>query len=107
MPYEFLDEIIWRIENKNESYNELISTKFLYEKNHTISSAQKLEWLNKFYNRMSSALYKWSIMPPSIIVEEYSINKSVYRQPITSSKINYKGVSDEYINESLTKNLNA
>ena len=22
MPYEFLDEIIWRIENKNESYND-------------------------------------------------------------------------------------
>ena len=101
MPYEFLDEVIWRIENKNESYKELLNVEFVYEKHNPVSKEQKIEWLNKFYRRMSTALYKWSILPPSVIVEARSINKCDYRQPITSAHINYKGVSEDYINESL------
>ena len=101
MPYEFLDEIIWRVENKNEGYHDLINTSFVYEKHNPISIEQKTEWIDKFFRRMSTALYKWSILPPSVIVESRSINKYDYRQPITSSKINYKGVEDEYINAAL------
>lgn len=104
MPYEFLDEIIWRIENKNETYNDFINTEFVYEKHNEVTFEQKIEWLNKFYRRMSTALYKWSILPPSVIVEARSINKCDYRQPITSSRINYKGASEEYIIESLGLN---
>ena len=102
MPYEFLDEVIWRIENKNESYNDLLKAEFVYEKHVSVSKEQKLEWLDKFYRRMSTALYKWSILPPSVIVEARSINKCDYRQPITSSGINYKGVTEGYISESLS-----
>ena len=97
MPYEFLDEIIWRIENKHQSFNDMLDDEFLYEKKCTLSKKQKIEWLNKFYKRMSSALYKWSIMPPSIIVDDYTINKSVYYQPITSGKIDYIGKSTDEI----------
>ncbi len=93
MPYEFMDEIIWRIENKHESYREMFETEFLYEKEHAITQEQKTEWLDKFYRRMSSALYKWSILPPSVIVDARSINKNDYRHPITSSRINYKGTT--------------
>ena len=89
MPYEFLDEIIWRIENKQENYKDLLNTEFIYEKKKNISKDQKIEWLNKFYRRMSFALFKGSIMPPSPIVDSYSINKVDYYQPITSSKVNY------------------
>lgn len=106
MPYEFLDEIIWRVENKNESYNDLMKADFVYEKKNGISAEQKKEWLDKFYRRMSTALYKWSILPPSVIVESRSINKSDYRQPITSGKINYKGTSTETIETILNSNLN-
>ena len=101
MPYEFLDEIIWRIENKHESYNDFLNIEFVYEKQHEISKEQKIEWLDKFYKRMSTALFKWSLMPPSVIVEAHSINASDYKQPISSCRINYKGVSENYINESL------
>ncbi len=97
MPYEFLDEIIWRIENKNESYYDLLKAGFVYEKKNSVTRDQKIEWLDKFYRRMSTALYKWSILPPSVIVESRSINKSDYRQPITSARINYKGVNEEEI----------
>lgn len=93
MPYEFLDEVIWRIENKHESYNDMINSTFLYETKHKVTQEQKTQWLDKFYKRMSGALYKWSILPPSVIVEGRSINKSDYRQPITSGKINYKGLN--------------
>lgn len=106
MPYEFLDEIIWRVENKNESYNDLMKADFVYEKKNGISAEQKKEWLDKFYRRMSTALYKWSILPPSVIVESRSINKSDYRQPITSGRINYKGTSTETIETILNSNLN-
>ena len=102
MPYEFLDEIIWRIENKNEGYQDLINTKFVYETHNTLSEEQKIAWLDKFFRRMSTALYKWSILPPSVIVESRSINKYDYRQPITSAKINYKGISEEQVYSALS-----
>ena len=100
MPYEFLDEIIWRVENLQQSIKDMLSEEFLYEKhmkekNTPISKLQKEEWLTKFFRRMSTALYKWSIMPPSPIVDARSINKSEYKQPIISSKINYNKTSFE------------
>lgn len=91
MPYEFMDEVIWRIENKHESYHDMVNSTFLYETKHKITPEKKCEWLDKFYKRMAAALYKWSILPPSVIVEGRSINKGDYRQPITSGKIDYKG----------------
>lgn len=90
MPYEFMDEVIWRIENRHESYRDMVDSEFLYETKNNVSKETKVEWLDKFYKRMSGALYKWSILPPSVIVEGRSINKGDYRQPITSGKINYK-----------------
>ena len=101
MPYEFLDEIIWRIENLQQGYNDFLDIQFVYEQNHGTSKEQKVEWLDKFYKRMSTAFYKWSIAAPSVIIEPHSINKADYHQLITSSGINYKGVSEEYITESL------
>ena len=101
MPYEFLDEVIWRIENKHESYRDMIDEEFLYETKIKITPEQKKEWLDKFYKRMSGALYKWSILPPSVIVEGRSINKNDYRQPITSGKTDYKGQEISDIAEKL------
>ena len=92
MPYEFLDEIIWRIENYQESYQDLMKAEFVYEKKENISQEQKKEWLDKFYRRMSFALFKGVIMPPSPIVDAHSINKADYYQPVTSSKVNYNNL---------------
>lgn len=101
MPYEFLDEVIWRIENKHESYNDMLDSKFLYEEKINVPKEQKIAWLDKFYKRMSTALYKWSILPPSVIVEGRSINKGDYKQPITSGSIDYKGQELEVIAKKL------
>ncbi len=101
MPYEFLDEVIWRIENKKEHYFDMLNSEFLYEKKTPISLEQKIEWLDKFYRRMSTALYKWSILPPSVIVDSRSINKYDYKQPITSSRINYKGLTEDEIQQKI------
>ena len=98
MPYEFLDEVIWRIENKKENYNDMLSSEFLYEKNHSISKEQKEQWLDKFFRRMSTALYKKSILPPYVIVDSPDYD---YKQPITSSGINYKGTPQENIAEKI------
>lgn len=103
MPYEFLDEVIWRIENKHESYHDMVDSIFLYETKQEITPEKKKEWLDKFYKRMSGALYKWSILPPSVIVEGRSINKNDYRQPITSGKIDYKGQREKEIALKLSK----
>lgn len=101
MPYEFLDEVIWRIENKHESYRDMLDSEFLYERKNPISKEQKTQWLDKFYRRMSTSLYKWTILPPSVIVEPRSILKADYKQPITSSHIDYKGQSEESISKKL------
>lgn len=101
MPYEFLDEVIWRIENKHESYNDMINSEFLYERENSVPKEQKTQWLDKFFRRMSTALYKGSIMPPSVILDTQSINKYEYYQPITSSHINYNGTQKSVIREKL------
>ena len=82
---------------------DLLETSFVYETHNKISKEQKTEWIDKFFRRMSTALYKWSILPPSVIVESRSINKYDYRQPITSAKINYKGVNDETVTTALAE----
>jgi len=41
----FLDEVIWRIENKHESYHDMIDSTFLYETKHEIPPEKKKEWL--------------------------------------------------------------
>ena len=101
MPYEFLDEVIWRIENKKEHYYDMLNSEFLYELKNNVSKEQKIQWLDKFYRRMATALYKWSILPPSVIVDSRSINKYDYKQPITSSRINYKGLSEKEISNKI------
>ncbi len=85
MPYEFLDEIIWLIENKNFGKNELINHKFIYEQKYNITFEQKQEWINKFYRKSKCAVYKWHILPPSVITDVHSINSIEYHQPIISS----------------------
>lgn len=100
MPYEFLDEVIWRIENKKENYNDMLKSKFLYEKTHLISNEQKIKWLDKFYHRMAMALYKKSIMPPYVIVDSPSYNS---KQPITSCAVNYKGYTEGTITDKISE----
>ncbi len=88
MPYEFLDEVIWRIENFNQSIDNMMKSKFLYEKNNTLDEKTKLEWLNKFFKRLNTALYKWYIAPIGPVIDGRSISKIEFRQPITSD-MNY------------------
>ena len=84
MPYEFLDEVIWRVENKQQSINDMMKEKFLYEKKNIVEQNIKKAWLEKFFRRMNAALYKGYIMPPGPIVDMCSINKAEYKQPIVS-----------------------
>ena len=89
MPYEFMDEVIWRIETLNQSIDNMMQESFLYEKKNIIDAETKMLWLEKFFKRMNCAIYKWYISAPSPIVDSCSINKAVYKQPIVS-KINIK-----------------
>ena len=88
MPYEFLDEVIWRIENLGQSIDDMLKVEFLYEKKNSLDIETKTNWLNKFFKRLNTALYKWYIVPPSPIVDAHSINKIEFKQPIISN-INY------------------
>lgn len=84
MPYEFLDEIIWCIENWNYGYKALLEHTFIYEKRVKLSKEQKKEWIQKFYSKSQTAIYKWHILPPSVIIDARSINLTEYRHPIIS-----------------------
>lgn len=95
MPYEFLDEVIWRVENLHQTIGDMIDVEFLYEKKTPVSKEQKKEWLEKFFRRMSFAVYKWSILPPAPVVDARSINKTEYRHPIVASGINFNKTSAE------------
>ncbi|MGM9993163.1 MAG: NAD(+) synthase [Candidatus Avigastranaerophilus sp.] len=84
MPYEFLDEIIWFVENSGYGFNDLMYHTFLYEKKHSLTTEQKKEWINKFFRKSKCAVYKWHILPPSVITDIHSINSVEYHQPIIS-----------------------
>ena len=91
MPYDFLDEVIWRIEILHQTKDEILNQKFVYEKENQISKEQKKEWLDKFFCRMMSASCKGNLMPVFPLVDEVSINKKVYKSPITC-KINFESI---------------
>ena len=95
MPYEFLDEVIWRVENLHQSINDMLNDDFLYEKQNKISIEQKQEWLQKFFRRMTTSIYKSFIMPPFPIIDRYSINKFEYKQAITTTGINFQKTNPE------------
>ncbi len=108
MPYEFLDEVIWRVENLQQTIGDMMQAEFLHEKHLAqegtpLSKEQKMEWLKKFFRRMSTSLYKWTIMPPSPIVDARSINKAEYRHPVIASKINYNKTTFEEKLQELSK----
>ena len=84
MPYPFLDEIIWYVENHGYGFDELMNHKFYYEKNNELSVEQKKEWINKFFWKQHCAVFKWHIIPPAVITDIHSINSAEYRQPIIS-----------------------
>ena len=84
MPYEFLDEVIWRLENLQQTAQQMLKERFLYEKGHNITFEQKKAWLEKFAKRVQFAQFKWSIMPPGPIVDARSVVRAEYIQPITS-----------------------
>ncbi len=88
MPYEFLDEIIWRVENLKETSKDMLDVEFLYEKKNKISKEQKMEWLNKFRTRVQFSQFKAALMPPGPIVDSRSIIRFQYLQLI-SSKLNF------------------
>ncbi len=84
MPYPFLDEIIWYVENFGYGFEDLMKHNFYYEKNNSLSVEQKEEWIRKFFWKQHCAVFKWHIIPPSVITDIHSINSAEYRQPIIS-----------------------
>lgn len=84
MPYPFLDEIIWLIENKNYGINELLEHKFIFENQNQISKEQKEEWIKKFFDKVQKAVFKWHLLPPSVIIDSHTINQNEYKHPIIS-----------------------
>ena len=50
MPYEFLDEVIWRIENLNQSINNMMQNEFIYEKKNAISKVlfKVIKWFELY-----------------------------------------------------------
>ncbi len=94
MPYEFADEIIWRIEARHQSYADMQSERFQYEEKYALSETRKAEWLTKFFDRMPKAVFKWFVAPPILITEgNGSIAKSDYHHPIVANRIQWQGHS--------------
>ncbi|WP_373532286.1 NAD(+) synthase [Vampirovibrio sp.] len=98
MPYEFADEIIWRIEARHQSYQDMLNEDFQYEQTHPLDAATKQEWLRKFFDRMPKAVFKWFVAPPILMVEgNGSIAKSDYHHPIVANRIQWQGHTEAEI----------
>ncbi len=103
MPYEFADEIIWRIESLQQSKEQMGRETFQWEMRHPLAPGQKQEWLDRFFRRMAAAVFKWWVAPPMIIVEgNGSIAKTDYYHPLTAGRIRWEGTPAEEIDALLT-----
>jgi len=101
IPDEFLDEIIWYIENLYITYNQMLHHTFEYEKAcGNLTFEQKKEWIGNFLIKMESRKTRWWDMPPIIINEEHSVAQSSYSQPL-SSVVHWKTKSIEEIKDIL------
>jgi NAD+ synthase (glutamine-hydrolysing) len=88
MPYLFADEIIWRIETLQQSPVDMMAATFHLEKHQRMTKDQKRAWIERFYQRMSAAVFKWWVAPPIIICDSNgSIAKSDYQHLITANRI--------------------
>jgi NAD+ synthase/NAD+ synthase (glutamine-hydrolysing) len=102
MPYAFADEIIWRLENFKQSQTEMLKESFQYEASHAVSAEQKAAWIAHFFKKMTTAVFKWFVVPPVLISDgKGSIAKTDYHHPIVASRIAWMGHSDEAISEVL------
>lgn len=104
MPYEFADEIIWRIEARHQSHADMLKEPFQYERQYGLDASLKAEWLDKFFDRMPKAVFKWFVAPPILIVEgNGSIAKNDYHHPIVANRIRWQGHSETEIRELLNQ----
>lgn len=96
---EFKPKNIYEKDAHNQIKNFLTETYGEYP--HPITKEQKQAWMDKFFSNMPKAVFKWSIMPPSVLVDAKSINSADYRQPITSGGISWKQATPEQIGHKL------
>jgi NAD+ synthase (glutamine-hydrolysing) len=91
MPYEVIDELIWRVEAHGISKEDLITLPWSWEKrNGKLSQEQKGEWVTTFFRRMQASAFKWWIAPPTLLVDvEGSLVKSAYHHTITANGTPY------------------
>ncbi len=91
MPYEVIDELIWRIEAHGASADDLKTLTWSWTPTEgSLSPAQKSAWVDKFFQRMQASVFKWWIAPPILIVEgEGTLAKSAYHHVITARGTRY------------------
>jgi NH3-dependent NAD+ synthetase len=91
MPYEVIDELIWRIEAHGMDASELKRMVWSWERTHgKLEPTQKAAWVNKFFRRMQASVFKWWVAPPMLLVDaDGTLAKSAYHPVITAMKTLY------------------
>ena len=85
MPYEFADELIWRVETHHATPSQLLAMTLTYESRYSLTPEQKQVWIEKFFTRVERAAFKWWVAPPMIIVDgSGSLAHSDYKHPVTA-----------------------
>ena len=91
MPYEVIDELIWRIEAHGLDAAQLQGMAWSWElKNGVLSDEQKSAWVSKFFKRMQASVFKWWVAPPILMVDgDGTLAKSAYHPVITANQTVY------------------
>ena len=75
MPYPFMDEVIFRLEEMGQTLGEMMNEEFYFEKENKISKDVKKKYLEKFASRARGAVFKWGLLPEVAKISENSLNK--------------------------------
>lgn len=80
MPYPFMDEVIFRLEELNQNFQKIMNEAFYFE----TSKEQKRAWLEKFAKRVNGAVFKWGLIPEIAVISEKSLNKKEHFEELKS-----------------------
>jgi len=104
MPYLFADEVIWRIETLGQSPTAMLGERFVYEDQQgVLDDATKRQWLEKFYKRLETGVFKWWLAPPMVLLDQVSsLGKSTYHHPLVAQGLPWLPSTPDARREALT-----
>lgn len=107
MPYAVFDDIFRHWTRRKMGREQLMGLESQYERDQgcRLPDDTKASLLDKAFFLMRNMVYKWKIAPPTLMVNGNGISPRMYRQPITSARLDTRGKTPEQMQQALRESV--